>query len=80
MALVWDDIKTFRRHMEAMRIFRQSHPGIPPEGLRPLNKIPVSPDKNPAGGQGILTSFTPARARIILVPIWKMKSTEGSQN
>ena len=81
MVLVWNNIKAFQRHLEDMNVFRQSHPDVPPpEGLNLLKDMTIPFDNIPVRGTGIIKSFTDARGKIIIVPIWKTTPPRGSQN
>jgi hypothetical protein len=81
MVLIWNDIKSFQRHLEDMKEFRQSHlDAAATEGLKLLKDMPIPFDSIPSCGTGIIKSFTDARGKIILVPIWKTTPPKGSQN
>ena len=81
MVIVWNDIKSFRRHLEDMKTFRQSHPDIAAtEELKLLKEISLKFDNLPAGGTGIIKSLTDAKGKIIIVPIWRINPPKGSQN
>jgi len=81
MVLVWNDISSFRRHIENMKAFRQSHLGGPPmESFKLLSEIPQQLDNIPSCGTGIAESFTDTRGKIALVPIWDVNPPKGSQN
>ena len=80
IALVWNDTKSFQKHMEWMRRFRQSHFDNPEGGLSHLKELPApsgifSPSKT--GGVGGLTSM---KGKHIIVPIWKIVIPRNSQN
>jgi hypothetical protein len=81
MVLVWNDIKSFQRHLEDMKVFRQAHlDSAPMEGLKLLKDMPIPFDATPSCGTGIIKSFTDTRGKVILVPIWKTTLPRGSQN
>jgi hypothetical protein len=79
MFLVWNDARSFRKHLEAMREFHQSH------GREPLDKLPfrdraLPRDIGPPGRNSRMMSLTDARGNVIIVPIWKIPVPPGSQN
>jgi hypothetical protein len=81
MVLVWNDLKSYQRHLENMKEFRQSHLDIAAtEELKLLQDMPIPFDSIPSCGTGIIKSFTDARGKTILVPIWKTTLPRGSQN
>ena len=81
MVLVWNNIKSFQRHLEDMKSFRRTHLEAPPgEGLTLLKDMPIPFDIIPPCGTGIIKSFTDGRGKVILVPIWKTTLPRGSQN
>jgi hypothetical protein len=81
MILIWNDIKSFQRHLEDMKSFRQSHLDSPPEvELKIFKDMPLPWDVTPPRETGIIKSFTDDRGKTILVPIWKTTLARGSQN
>jgi hypothetical protein len=81
MVLVWKDINSFRRHIENMKTFRESHPSNPPvERLRLLQEIPFPMEDVPTCDTGLVESFTDTRGKTILIPIWEINTPRGSQN
>jgi hypothetical protein len=79
MILVWNDAKSFRRHLEAMRIFRHSH-GTNPVDRILIQDMPTPYDIGLPRRDRLITSLTDARGKVILVPIWKIAVPTGSQN
>jgi hypothetical protein len=79
MILVWNDAKSFQRHLEAMRIFRQSHITHQLKNLL-LKDMPNTYDINLALGEKLITTLTDSHGKVILVPIWKIAAPAGSQN
>jgi len=79
MVLVWADAKSFRRHLEHMRMFRQSHQTNPRYGLAQLKNMPrgdASPTSQPAGDR----VFRSMKDRPALVPLWEVVPPRNSQN
>jgi hypothetical protein len=79
MALVWNDAKSFKQHLENMRVFRQKHHSD--EGrLAPLKEMPPPCNihtPNKIGGIGDSISI---RGKSTLVPIWEIAPARNSQN
>jgi hypothetical protein len=81
MVLVWNDISSFRRHLENMKTFRQSHPGTSPmDRFKLLHELPQQLDEIPACGTGIIETFSDSRGKVVIVPIWQVNPSRGSQN
>ena len=81
MILVWDNIKTFQQHLEDMRQFRRSHvPNAPTVELRMLKTMPMPFDVTLPQETGLVRNFYDSRGKMILVPIWKVTPSRGSQN
>jgi hypothetical protein len=80
MILIWNDAKSFQRHLEDMRAFRQSHFVNPGEVPKILKDFPVQSDIKPEYEPGSLKSFTDTNGKMILVPIWEIELCRGSQN
>ncbi len=80
MILVWDDAKSFQRHLEDMRIFRQSHHGPTGSELTLFKGMPTPHDINypcnTGGGRYLIKTVN----KTIIVPIWKIAPAQGSQN
>jgi hypothetical protein len=79
MILVWDNARSFQRHVEAMRIFRRSHAMRPLEHLF-FRDMPSPYDIDLDRGGKLIKSLTDSRGRAIIVPIWKISAPPGSQN
>ena len=79
MILVWNDAKSFKRHAEAMKMFRQAHGVYPIDGLS-LGDMPSAYEIKPAQAEGMITFLTDSRGKLIFVPIWKIPVSSGSQN
>jgi hypothetical protein len=80
MILVWNDAKSFQRHLEDMQVFRRSHQAGPSSLLQLLRDMPTFDDIDSFGKSGTIKSFTSASGKLILVPIWKITIPRGSQN
>ncbi|MFA5309611.1 MAG: hypothetical protein WC370_09045 [Dehalococcoidales bacterium] len=81
MVLVWKDMNSFRHHADNMKTFRQTHPDNPPAArLRLLQEIPFQMNDVPSCGTEVIESFTDARGKLILIPIWEINTARGSQN
>jgi hypothetical protein len=81
MVLVWNDINSFRRHLENMKTFRQSHPSSPPaEVFKLLKEIPLQLDNIPSFGTETNESFIDTRGKVAIIPIWEINPPRGSQN
>jgi len=80
MILVWNDAKSFQRHLEDMRIFRQSHQGLPGSELRLFKGMPTPHDVNYPCNTGGGRRLIKTSGKTIIVPIWKIVLPRGSQN
>jgi len=80
MILVWDDVKSFNRHLESMKAFRRSRRAkVRCDGnlLKDMPVLQVIPLKNNAGG--VNRQFNPGN-RPVTVPIPKITLADNSQN
>lgn len=80
MILVWNDAKSFQRHLEDMRVFRRSHLVNPMEGRKMLNDFPRLSDIKPEYEPGNYSGVTDIKGKVILIPIWKIALERGSHN
>lgn len=80
MILVWNDAKSFQRHLEDMRKFRQSHQGLPGSELTLLKGMPTPRDTNYPRNSGGGRRLIKTGGKTIIVPIWKIVIPRGSQN
>jgi hypothetical protein len=81
MILVWDNIKSFQQHLEDMRKFRQSHViNAPTAELRMLKTMPIPIDVTLPRETGLVRNIYDSRGKLILVPIWRITPSRGSQN
>ena len=81
MILVWNNIKSFQQHLEDMRLFRNAHfHNTPVVDLKMLNDMPIPFDITLPHETGLIKSVYDARGKLILVPIWRVNLSRGSQN
>ncbi|MFH1646715.1 MAG: hypothetical protein ABID71_03350 [Chloroflexota bacterium] len=80
MILVWNDAKSFERHLEAMRIFRHSHPAAAATGFQLIRDMPASGDLLPSEKAGGATGIISSGGKSIIVPIWDIALPGGCQN
>jgi hypothetical protein len=79
MVLVWKDAKSFRRHLETMRTFRQSHGRFLSD--RPLlMEMPIPDYARFSRRDERITCLADSKGDEILPPIWKIEVPPGSQN
>ena len=79
-ALVWNDTKSFRQHLEDMRVFRQSHHPNPEGGFIMQKDIPTACDIHLPRKTGGARGFISVRGKPALVPIWEVVPPGNSQN
>jgi hypothetical protein len=79
MILVWNDAKSFKRHVEAMRIFRHSH-NIDAADRLLLRDMPVPYENDSSLAESPVNYFTDSKGRLIFVPIWIISMPQGAQN
>ena len=80
MTLVWNDAKSFKQHLEDMRMFRQSHRGEL-EGKRAcLKHLPIPGDVYPQSSTGGARFLITARDKSVIVPMWDLVLPKNSQN
>ncbi len=79
MILVWNNAKSFQRHLEDMRAFRHTHDAFQND-LTPSRNMPIPYDVtfpcNTGGGRHVIRTVN----KTIIVPIWKAELPAGSQN
>ncbi len=81
MILVWQDVRSFQRHLEDMGRFRRSHEGagVPEGSFRDMPAVfDIEPGDYP--GRAGAPAFTRVRGRSTIVPIWKIDLPGGSRN
>jgi hypothetical protein len=80
MILVWNDVKSFNRHLENMREFRQLHQANTKCGWNLIKDMPVPSDVRAPSNAGGVNRLFNSSGRAIVVPIWKITLPEGLQN
>jgi hypothetical protein len=79
MILVWQDARSFQRHLENMDRFRRAHAGVE-RAIRSFHDMPAIFDVDPAGSPGRRGAFATVRGRPTVVPIWEIDLPGGAQN
>jgi hypothetical protein len=81
MILVWDNIKSFQQHLEDMRQFRRAHlQNTPRAELSMLKTMPIPFDFTLPQETGLVKKIYDSRGKLMLVPIWRITPSRGSQN
>lgn len=80
MILIWNNINSFRQHLEEMRLFRESHIDEPMETAKEFKNMPILHDVKPPHETGLVKSLTDEKSRLAFVPIPKITLHRGSQN
>lgn len=80
MVLIWNDAKTFQRHLEDMKAFRQSHDSIFNNEITLFNNMPITYDIDVPGNTGGCRHAIKKAGRTIIVPIWKITLARDIQN
>jgi hypothetical protein len=80
IALVWNNAKSFKQHLEQMRMFRQSHQSNLKGRFTPLKNMPTSCDIHPPSQTGGASGFISVRGKLVIVPIWEIVLPRNSQN
>lgn len=80
IALVWNDAKSFKQHIEQMRMFRQSHHCNLEDSFTLLKNMPNTLGIHPPRKIGGAGGFISARGKPTLAPIWTIVPPRGSQN
>jgi hypothetical protein len=80
MILMWDNIKSFERHLETMLEFRKSHHEIPAANIEALKDMPVPIDIRPPHETGLVKKITDKHGNMIFTPIWQITPTKDSRN
>jgi len=79
MILVWNNAKSFQRHLEDMRVFRQAHDAFKNE-LTLSKNMPIPYDVNflcnTRGGRHAVRTGN----KTLIAPIWKVELPAGAQN
>jgi hypothetical protein len=77
MILVWNNTKSFKRHLEEMKTFRQAHNNQQAEQVKNMS---ILPNVKPPRETGLVNSITNSRGKVIFAPIWKIVLSKGSNN
>jgi hypothetical protein len=79
MILVWNDVKSFNRHLENMRHFRQRHLADEERGLI-IRDMPVIRDIHVPFGVGGARCFYDIGPRVKVIPLWEITLPAFLQN
>ncbi len=79
MIYVWSDIKSFQRHLEAMKAFRQNH-GSNDIDRTLIKDMPTSYNIDLNQKDHHIKCFNEIKGKVIFVPIWKITVPQGAQN
>jgi hypothetical protein len=81
MILVWNNIRSFQQHLEDMRLFRHAHSSNTPViDLKMLKDMPMTFDVVPPPETCLVRSIYDSKGKLMLVPIWQVTQSRGSQN
>ena len=77
MILVWNNMNSFKRHLDDMKSFRQTHKNRQTEQLMDM---PLLFNIKPPQETGVINSITDNKGKVIFVPIWKIALARGIYN
>lgn len=77
MILVWNNMNSFKRHLEDMKNFRQNHKSRPAEQFKDM---PLLFNVKPPQETGLIKSITNDYGRVSFFPIWKIKLPRATNN
>jgi hypothetical protein len=80
MALIWNDTRSFKQHLEDMRLFRQSHRRNPDSSPNLIKDMPTPRIMPFPGNTGGVSGFISTKGKSTMVPIWEIALPRGSQN
>ena len=80
MVLIWNDAKSFQRHLEDMKEFRQSHDGIFTNEIDLIKDMPATYDIDSPTRVGGCRHVITNSSKTIIVPIWKIQLPGNIQN
>jgi len=80
MALVWNDAKSFKHHVENMRMFRQSHHSDMTVRFTLLKDLPTTCVIHPPSETGGARDSFSARGESALIPVREITLPRNSQN
>jgi hypothetical protein len=77
MILVWNNMNSFKRHLDDMKTFRQTHKS---RQIEQLKDMPELFNVKPPQETGIIKSVTDKNGKAIFVSIWKIALARGINN
>ncbi len=77
MILVWNNMQSFKQHLEDMKTFRQTHQTRQTEQIKDM---PILINVKPPQETGLIKNITDNKGKVIFVPMWKMTLARGSNN
>jgi hypothetical protein len=80
MILVWNDEKSFNRHLENMRRFWQQHQANEKCDWNLIKDMPMTRDIHVAVGAGGARRFFDSNNREMVAPLWKITLPGNVQN
>ncbi|MFC1941625.1 hypothetical protein ACFLWU_00195 [Chloroflexota bacterium] len=80
IAVVWNDTKSFKRHLEYMRVFRQSHKITFGTGTNRLKNMPALCGIDRHDKSEGTRDFNNTSGRPIVVYLWDIELPNNSQN
>ncbi len=80
MILAWSNTRSFQRHLEDMKAFRQSHDEFYNNEIALFNDMPTTYDIDLPGNTGGCRHVIKKAGRTIIVPIWKITLARDIQN
>ncbi len=78
--LVWNDVKSFSRHLVNMRAFRLSHGPTPKSNYSFIKDIPVLQETRLHFGNGGAFRPSSSLCAVIAIPLWKITLPENIRN
>jgi hypothetical protein len=79
MIPIWNDANSFKRHINAMKIFRLSHNHNIVDGFI-VKDVPDSFENILSGNEPRVRCSTNTKGIVLLVPIWNITLPMGAQN
>ena len=80
ITLVWDDARSFKRHVADMKQFRLQHKDTPANELNIFKDMPRPGNLQPANPYGGSKISISTKRKSNLVPIWEIELPGGVQN
>lgn len=75
----WDDTKSFQKHLDAMKTFRQSHSAPQSEG-QTLTDVPPLCIIDLSQGERLIMYLPTPDGLLVFIPIWKIIVTQDCRN